>query len=102
MTENQKGKSNLIRGTELKACQPSLSRCTYVNRPLLLLLPFKVTQEHTPDEKETISIESNFIEKPVRPCRVPAQKTVILRRPIVEYGWLMSLWGMLCKHKFKL
>ena len=34
VTKLIEGKDNLIRGAELKVCQPSLSKCTNINRPL--------------------------------------------------------------------
>ena len=51
VTKLIKSKDNLIRGPVLKVYQPSLSKCTHINRPLQLLVPFEVTQERTPDEK---------------------------------------------------
>ena len=53
VTKLIKSKDNLIRGAELKVYQPSLSKCTNINRPLQLLVPFEVTQERTPDEKKS-------------------------------------------------
>ena len=84
VTKVIKGKDNLIRGAELKVYQPSLSKCTNINRPLQLLVPFEVTQERTPDEKEITNRTDNSIEKPVRPRRVAAQSADILRRLTVE------------------
>ena len=70
VTKLIKSKENLIRGAELKIYQPSVSRCTHINRPLQLLVPLEVTQERTLDEKETINRTGNSVEKPVRPRRV--------------------------------
>ena len=84
VTKVIKGKDNLIRGAELKVYQPSLSKCTNINRPLQLLVPFEVTQERTPDEKEITNRTDNSIEKPVRPRRVAAQSADILRRFTME------------------
>ena len=70
----------MIRGAELKVYQPSLSKCTHINRPLQLLVPFEVTQERTPDGKETTNRTDNSIEKLVKPRRVAAQNADILRR----------------------
>ena len=58
--------------------------CTTINRPLQLLVPFEVTQEQTPDEKEITNRTDNSIEKVVRPHRLAAQKADILRRLTIE------------------
>ena len=84
VTKLIKSKDNLIRGAELKVYQPSLSKFTNINRPLQLLVPFEVTQERTPDEKESTSRTDNSIEKLVRPRRVAAQNADILRRLTIE------------------
>ena len=76
-----KGKDDLIRRAKPNLYQPLFSRCTHINRPLQLLVPFEVTHERkqrTPDEKETTSRTDISIEKPVRPRRVTAQNANIL------------------------
>ena len=60
VTKLIKSKENLIRGAELKVCQPSLSRSKHINRPLQLLVPLEVTQERTLDEKETVNRKATF------------------------------------------
>ena len=102
VTKLIKGKDNLIRGAELKVYQPSLSKCTNINRPLQLLVPFEVTQERTPDEKEITNRTDNSIEKLVRPRRAAAQNVDILQRLTMQDECQLSLWGVSCKHKFNL
>ena len=84
VTKLIKGKDNLIRGAELKVYQPSLSKCTHINRPLQLLVPFEATQERTPDGKEITNRTDNYIEKLVKPRRLAAQNADILRRLTTE------------------
>ena len=84
VTKLIKGKDNLIRGAELKVYQPSLSKCMHINRPLQFWVLFEVTQERTPDEKEIINRTGTSIEKLVKPRRVAAQNSVILRRLTIE------------------
>ena len=57
---------------------------TTINRPLQLLVPFEVTHERTPDEKEITNRTNNSIEKVVRPSRLAAQNADILRRLTIE------------------
>ena len=102
VTKLIKGKDNLIRGAELKVYQPSLSKCTHINRPLQLLVPFEVIQERTPAEKEITNRTDNSIGKLVRPRRVAAQNADILQRLIMEDEWPLSLGGVSCKHNFNL
>ena len=85
VTKLIKTKDKLIRGAELEVYQPSLSKCTHINRPLPLLVPFEVTQERTPDAKESTNRTDNSIEKLVRRCRVAAQNADIFRRLTMEY-----------------
>ena len=84
VTKLIKGKNNLIEGAELKVYQPSLSRCTHINRPLQLLVTFEVTQERTHDENETTNRTVNTVQKLVRPRRITAQNAGILRRLTAE------------------
>ena len=84
ITKLFKGKDNLNRGAELKVYQPSLNKYTHINRPLQLLVPFEVTQERTPHEKEITNRTDNSIEKQVRPRFVAAQNPEILRRLATE------------------
>ena len=84
VTKLIKIKDNLIRGAELMVYQSSLSKCTHINRPLQLLVPFELTQERTPDEKESTNRTDNSIEKLVRPRRVAAQNADILRKLTME------------------
>ena len=84
VTKLIKGKDNLIRGAKLKVYQPSLSKCTHINRPLQLLVPFEVTQERTPDGKEITNRTDNSIEKLVKPRHLAAQNADILRRLTTE------------------
>ena len=69
-----KGKYNLIGVVEPYVYQPSLSKCTHINQPLQLLVPFEVTQERIPDENEITDRTDHSIEKLVRPRLVAAQK----------------------------
>ena len=64
VTKLIKGNDDLIRGAKLKVYQSSPNTCTNINRPLQLLVPFEVTQERTPDEKEITNRTVNSIEKP--------------------------------------
>ena len=82
VTKLIKSKDNLIRRAELKVYQPSLSKCTHINRPLQLLVPFEMTQVRTPDEKKFRT--DNSIEKLVRPYRVAAQNADMLRKLTME------------------
>ena len=84
VTKLIKDKDNLVRGAELKVYQPSLSKCTHINRPLQLLVPFEMTQKRTPDEKEITKRTDNSIEKLVRRRRAAAQNADILRRLTIE------------------
>ena len=102
VTKLIKSKDNLIRGAVLKVYQPSFSKCTHINRPLQLLVPFEVTQERTPDEKESTNRTDNSIEKLVRPRRVAAQNADILRRLTMEDERPLSLGRVSCKHNFNL
>ena len=82
VTKLIKGKDNLIRGAEFKVYQLSLSGCTHINRPLQLLIPFEMTQERTPNEKETTT--RTDLKKPVRPHPIVAQNAEVLQRFTVE------------------
>ena len=84
VTKLIKGKNNLIEGAELKVYQPSLSRCTHINRPLQLLVTFEVTQERTHDKNETTNRTDNTVQKLVRPRHIAAQNAGILRRLTAE------------------
>ena len=64
--------------------QPSHNKCMHINRPCQFLIPFEVTQEWTPDEKEITNRTDNSIEKLVRPRRVAAQNADIFRRLAIE------------------
>ena len=79
VTKLIKGNDNLIRGAKLKVYQSSPNTCTNINGPLQLLVPFEVTQERTPDEKEITNRTVNSIEKLLRPRRAAAQNADILR-----------------------
>ena len=79
VTKLIKGNDDLIRGAKLKVYQSSPNTCTNINRPLQLLVPFEVTQEWTPDEKEITNRTVNSIEKLLRPRRAAAQNADILR-----------------------
>ena len=48
VTKLIRGKDNLIRGAEL-------NKCTHINRPLQLLVPFEVAQKRTLDEKKLLT-----------------------------------------------
>ena len=78
VTKLIKGNDNLIRGAKLKVYQSSPNTCTNINGPLQLLVPFEVTQERTPDEKEITNRRDNSIEKLIRPRRAAAQNADIL------------------------
>ena len=81
VTKLIKDKDNLVRGAELKVYQPSLSKCTHINRPLQLLVPFEMTQKRTPDEKEITKRTDKSIEKLIRLIsRVAAQNKDISRK----------------------
>ena len=81
VTKLIKDKDNLVRGAEFKVYQPSLSKCTHINRPLQLLVPFEMTQKRTPDEKEITKRTDKSIEKLIRLIsRVAAQNKDISRK----------------------
>ena len=48
------------------------------------MVPFEVTQEQTPNEKEITNRTDNSVEKLVRPSRVAAENADILRRHTME------------------
>ena len=81
----------MIRGAELKVCQPSLNKCTHINRLLQLLVPFEVTQDRTPDEKEITNRTDQSIKKLVRPRHVAAQNADIYEGLLLKmsdhYHW---------------
>ena len=102
VTKLIKGNDDLIRGAKLKVYQSSPNTCTNINRPLQLLVPFEVTQERTPDEKEITNRTVNSIEKLLRPRRAAAQNADILRWLAMKGEWPLSLGGVSCKHNFHL
>ena len=65
-----RGWDNLIRGVELKVFQPKLNRTATINRPLQLIIPFKI--------KKTVDNIST------RPRRVAAINADIKRKLTTE------------------